>query len=324
MASLARNILMTVRLRVMSGGTTSEYAFDRTKISVGRSPANDLAISSGSVALKHGVLEFGEDGVLRFLVDACGQTSMLVRDGEVARELEASGRASLELRESDFLILGGVTRIEVLEARTREAAGYAEYRLDAHLSYDLPVAVSGRYLRALDHLSAASNRVRTLLVEACGLVESLIGARVNRAVVSLFTEHDEFHDDTWALEFGQAEADSELFDMARDPLAHFGPAAKKDALELFVQGRYLIAQSERGIPSSAFLVGIVQNERCIGGACCRARRGVRGRSGARVPGARAGDVGDVSDVCAGRRAARAEPRGGESLFPRTRASPLPL
>lgn len=255
---------MTVRLRVMSGGTTSEYAFDRTKISVGRSPANDLAISSGSVALKHGVLEFGEDGVLRFLVDACGQPSMLVRDGEVARELEASGRASLELRESDFLILGGVTRIEVLEARTREATRYTEYRLDAHLSYDLPVAVSGRYLRALDHLSAASNRVRTLLVEACGLVESLIGASVNRAVVSLFTEHDEFHDDTWALEFGQAEADSELFDMARDPLAHFGPAAKKDALELFVQGNYLIAQSERGVPASAFLVGIVQNERCIG------------------------------------------------------------
>ena len=104
---------MTVRLRLTCNGKTSEYLFDRAKITLGRGPFNDLVIATGDVGMKHGALLFEEARALRFVIERASHHTTIVRDGEILADVEAEQSADIELRGGDsILFASAAARIE--------------------------------------------------------------------------------------------------------------------------------------------------------------------------------------------------------------------
>ena len=255
---------MSIRLRLIHEGKTSEYAFDRDRIALGRAPSNDLVIRSGAISPHHGALELEEEA-WRF-VDEGGQPSMVVRNGEVTEEIESGASGALGLEEGDFLILGDEVRIELLEVRApRAAPRWQAHPLEA--SGDPagapPTELTGAWLSWSDQIAAEPGQLRPLLGALRQLGERELGCALDRVEVCIFTDSEEFLDDAWALERSGPQGE-ERFDVARAPLSRLGPAgAERARAEVAGGGSYVIADTERGA-QRALYVGLMGGERCLG------------------------------------------------------------
>ncbi len=256
---------MTVRFRLMCDGKTSEYAFDRSRIAVGRGPFNDLVISSKGVAPRHGALTHDPQEGLRFKVDACGQPSAVVRDGETLEEISGEQSTTVTLEVGDLVILGHQARFEVLAISKEEPEAWSLHDLGDGTTHAPPSPkVTERYLSASERLAAQPGELRVLLAQVASLCEDAMRVEVVRAVVTIFTDANEFLDDTFALDFGE-DPDADIYDIARDPLSRFGATEATRVREALADGAHFMrAPGERDPEGTSLYLGITSGEQAQG------------------------------------------------------------
>ena len=297
---------MTVRLRLICEGKTSEYMFDRPRISLGRGPFNDLVIASGTVSPNHAALVLEKDRV-SLEIDGSTQPTVVVRDGEILAEVEREASARIELSVGDFLLFGAAVRLEILSIRAQVVDRWEVCSLDAGKERTPSPELTHSFLMASEEIAKHPGDLRVMLEQCASLSSVALQGNVRRLVISLFTDSDEFLDDTWSLDLSLGAENSEIFDVARAPLARFGADGAQYARQLLSAADvFLTADGERTRDGVVIYIGLPSG----GGNGVLALEMDRTRSSAAIaPLARA--LRALASLCASIRAAERRARSSD-------------
>jgi hypothetical protein len=165
---------MTVRLRVTCEDVVREYAFDRTSISLGQGPFNDVVVDHVELARVHGELEVRVDG-LAFRARATSAPTSLFRDGECVETTDGEREDVLYVHPGDVLRLGDdpCVELEILGVERGTEVAWATHSLPA----DVPSSrATANFLFGLADVLANEPSVETFL-------------RAATLVVAQFTDH---------------------------------------------------------------------------------------------------------------------------------------
>lgn len=247
---------MTVRLRLICEGKTSEYMFDRPRISLGRGPFNDIVIASGAVAPNHAALVLEQDRVV-LKIEGSTQPTVVVRDGEILAEVEREASAEIHLSAGDFLLFGAAVRLEILSVRAQVVDQWEVCSLDAGKERTPSSELTHCFLKSSEEIAKHPGELRAMLEQCAILSEVALQGKVRRLVVSIFTDSDEFLDDTWALDLSLGPDNAEIFDVARAPLTRFGgDGAQRARTILESEDVFLTAPGERTRDGLVIYIGL--------------------------------------------------------------------
>jgi len=247
---------MTVRLRLICEGNTSEYMFDRPRISLGRGPFNDIVIASGAVAPNQATLVLEQDRML-LEIEGSTQPTVVVRDGEILAEVEREAPAKIDVAAGDFLLFGAAVRLEILSVRAQVVDRWEVWSLDAGRERTPSPELTHCFLKSSEEIAKHPGELRAMLEQCAILSEVALQGKVRRLVVSVFTDSDEFLDDTWALDLSLGPDNAEIFDVARAPLVRFGgDGAQRARALLESEDVFLTASGERTRDGLVIYIGL--------------------------------------------------------------------
>jgi energy-coupling factor transporter ATP-binding protein EcfA2 len=154
---------MTVRLRVTCEDVIREYAFDRTSISIGQGPFNDVVCAHAEIARVHGQLEVRVDG-LAFRARASSAPTSVFRDGQCVETSDGEREDVLYVDSGDLLRLGEqpAVELEILGVEQDSETDWSAHALPPDSEQTLSEA-TGKFLFGLTDILANDPSLETFL-----------------------------------------------------------------------------------------------------------------------------------------------------------------
>lgn len=221
---------MTVRLRVTEEEDDREFVFDRTEISVGCGPFNDIVVRTGDGADVHGTLQLGEEA-MTFSCEASDVPTSVHREGTCMSTIGGDETADLSVRVGDIIRLGSETPVdlEILDWSDQSATRAVETHKLSDAGRVRPGAATSHLLwQAMDAISHDPS-VDRLLRGLAAILESVVEERPEMLTLSFLENAGEVENHIYRLvvpEHPDEGDDRELFpgtyDRKRAPLVGLG------------------------------------------------------------------------------------------------------
>ena len=184
---------MSMKFRVVRDDLVHEFEFDRERVTVGRSPSNDVVLDDCGVARRHGTLERCQDGRLLW---NCAGPAVFQRAGAELDRAEADGQdRQWELASGDIVRLRGSSTTITIEVITAaHEPDPRPYFVDfGRIADDVgPVLVTLADRLAYDTGPAP-------LLEAFMSLLRRAGVNSGTSTLVVLSGADEYHNDAWAF-----------------------------------------------------------------------------------------------------------------------------
>ena len=201
---------MTVRLRVTEEGDNREFVFDRSEISVGCGPFNDIVVQTGDGADVHGAIELDGDEI-QFCCDASDVPTSVHREGTCISTVGGDEKTALSVRVGDIIRLGSETPVdlEILDWTDKKVASDLETHRLSDTERVRPGAATSHLLwRAMDAISYDPS-VERLLRGLAAVLESVVEARPQTLTLSFLENAGEVENHIYRLVVPDEDPDEE-------------------------------------------------------------------------------------------------------------------
>lgn len=189
---------MNVLLRVQGNGESREFTFDRSEISIGAEPFNDIVLEQGCCGGVQGTLRLGE--TMRFSCGSSGVPTSLHRDGARLQEVAAEEVTELDLQPGDVLRFEARQPIDVHILERGEPAGPTLTVHEMPFEEELLRRTGPGCLWEATDVLSQDPRIETFLRIVAGLAPTFDAPMPRRLSLSLMTEEGGLDRDLFILD----------------------------------------------------------------------------------------------------------------------------
>ncbi len=251
---------MTVRLRVSCEDKVREYAFDRSSVSIGQGPFNDIVFAQAGLGRVHGELEVREDALV-FRARASSSPTSVFRDGECIQNTDGGAEDVLYVHPGDVIRMGEApsAELEVLDVERRAKREWTSHPMPARDEVG-PSDQTGKFLFRLTRRVANNPAIEDFL-RTCSLFFAYTCGKAPRCVeLAIPIESSPWRSDDHMLQNVHVIADGAFEELepadveggylqTRDPLPPFDADATEILDELRKLDRCVVIGGQDGLAS---------------------------------------------------------------------------